>query len=182
MIYALGVDPGIANTGLAIITYDNFKFGLKDIGIVKTDADLPETDRLGVIYNTIQRLLVTHPEVGIVAVEKVFHNKNVTSSISTGKVMGITALAAWNYSCDYYEFTPQQVKKASGLDADADKVSLKKIAGKMFNTQFQTHHEADAVLCAIAGVLKHRSAKLQEDPTHSNFNEDHIAERLRGER
>ena len=160
MHYVLGCDPGIGNTGLAVVGSDGFKFSLGDVGIVTTDARLADKDRLYVIHDTVCSLLRdTVPTPSLVAIEKVFHNKNISSSITTGKVIGVVSLAAAQHGCEVMEFTPQQVKKASGLPGDTKKSQLSKVVGQMFKTKFETHHEADAVLCAVAGLLHLRGSK-----------------------
>lgn len=153
----LGVDPGIANTGLAVVSYDGFKFTLLESETIKTDPEQSEPIRLLTIFQRTNELLETHRMAGAVAVEKVFHNKNISSSISTGKVMGVISLVSTLHQRDYLEFTPQQVKRASGLGHDAEKKNIKRVAEGIVRTKLKTHHEADAILCAISGHLHLRS-------------------------
>ena len=155
----LGVDPGIANTGLAVVSYDGFKFTLLEIQTLRTDANLTEPTRLLSIFSATSDLLECHRMAEAVAVEKVFHNKNISSSISTGKVMGVISLASTLHQRDYLEFTPQQVKKASGLGHDAEKKNIKRVAESIVRTKLKTHHEADAILCAVSGHLHLRSKR-----------------------
>ena len=81
---------------------------------------------------------------------------NVTSSLTTGAVIGILQFIAHQRGLPIHQFTPQQVKKASGLGAKIDKDTAKLVASRLFGTQIKSHHEADAALCGLCGCLEMR--------------------------
>ena len=57
----LGVDPGIANTGLAIVVRTPSDYKLVALRCVTSRADEPEAQRLRKIYDAVDALLVrTH--------------------------------------------------------------------------------------------------------------------------
>lgn len=105
----LGVDPGIANTGLAVAQLSANSYQLVDTELVKTPASDDTGKRLDTIHEAITLLLDRHAPSAL-AVEMVYHNKNVNSSISTGKVIGLCELTAHNYDLPVHLFTPQQIK------------------------------------------------------------------------
>ena len=157
-IVALGIDPGIANTGLAVVKSNGTGYTLGKTLLVKSTPKHSESVRLLNIYEAVYEMLNTQEyKFDAVAIEKVFHNKNVSSSIKTGKAIGAALTAAAQHDLPVIEFTPQQVKKASGLGANIDKDTAKVVASRLFGTQIKSHHEADAALCALAGILKQRS-------------------------
>ena len=96
-----------------------------------------------------------------VAVEKVFHNKNISSSISTGKVIGLSELVAYHGGVPCYLLSPQEVKRASGFGGSADKVSVKKAVSGIFQTEIKSHHVADAAIVGLAGLLKLRALRCE---------------------
>lgn len=51
----------------------------------------------------------------------------------------------------------QAVKRASGIGSQADKSDMLKMARCLFGTRVMSHHEADAGLTGLAGLLKHRT-------------------------
>ena len=153
----LGVDPGIANTGLAIVVRTPSDYKLVALRCVTSRADEPEAQRLRKIYDAVDALLAEHTIDGA-AIERVYHNKNVSSSIKTGKAIGAVLCATGQHDIPVIELTPQQVKCASGLSSKANKANLIRAARRLFGKQITTHHEADAVFCAVAGILQARKA------------------------
>ena len=124
---------------------------------VTSRADEPEAQRLRKIYDAVDALLAEHTIDGA-AIERVYHNKNVSSSIKTGKAIGAVLCATGQHDIPVIELTPQQVKCASGLSSKANKANLIRAARRLFGKQITTHHEADAVFCAVAGILQARKA------------------------
>ena len=160
----LGIDPGIANTGIAIVKQNRLGYSLIAAKTVKTKAYDDPGKRLSVIHDEINATLDAWRITGI-AIERVFHNHNVTSSLTTGNVtsslttgavIGILQFIAHQRGLPIHQFTPQQVKKASGLGANIDKDTVKLIATRLFGTQIKSHHAADAALCGLCGCLEMR--------------------------
>ena len=140
-------------------------------------TDEPEAQRLRKIYDAVDALLAEHTIDGA-AIERVFHNKNISSGISTGKVIGAALTAAAQHDIPVIELTPQQVKSASGLsNKETNKDNLIRAASGIFKTQIKSHHTADAALCALAGILQHRIPQLegrepQEHRTRLRYNRE----------
>ena len=103
----LGVDPGIANTGLAIVVRTPSDYKLVALRCVTSRADEPEAQRLRKIYDAVDALLAEHTIDGA-AIERVYHNKNVSSSIKTGKAIGAALCAIGVHEKTAIEVTPQQ--------------------------------------------------------------------------
>lgn len=149
----LGIDPGIANTGWAVVVKCQKGYRLVSDGLIKTDASEPTGDRLLVIYKQISEV-VQHETPDKIAIERCYHNRNVSSSQSTGAVIGVVLLIAAQFGILVSEFTPQQVKASSGLGGGADKKAVEKMMCKIFRRESLNNHVADAVACAIGGILK----------------------------
>ena len=154
----LGIDPGIANTGLAVVAFEKCGYTLGKTLLVKSTPKHSESIRLLNIYETVYEILDTQElNIDAVAIEKMFHNKNVSSSIKTGKAIGAALTAAAQHEIPVIELTPQQVKSASGLSNKANKDNLIRAASGIFKTEIKSHHTADAALYSLAGILKQRS-------------------------
>ena len=106
----LGIDPGIANTGLAIVESNGTRYSLITAETLKTKACDDTGKRLSIIHDEINDTLDAQKITGI-AIERVFHNKNITSSLTTGAVIGLVHLIAHQRELPIYLFTPQQIKK-----------------------------------------------------------------------
>lgn len=160
----LGIDPGIKHTGLGVVESTNGNYALRESRLIRTDASTPEVERLITIYEGVFEILDEYGDMGVfseleaVAIERVFHNENVSSSISTGKAIGACMVAIGQFHLPVIALTPQQIKKASGLTMKhADKDNLKKMASRIFKEKITNHHIADAAFCALAGLLKRRT-------------------------
>ena len=123
----LGIDPGIANTGLGVVESNRFGYSLIAAETIKTKACDETGKRLSIIQDEIHVTLDAW-KIEAIAIERVFHNKNITSSLTTGAVLGLVHLIGHHHGLPIHEFTPQQVKKASGLGAKINKDTVKLVA------------------------------------------------------
>ena len=159
----LGIDPGIANTGIAVVSMEGAAFALQHSELIKTKPSQSTGERLGNIARSIYEVLDAHDDITCVAIEMIFHNKNITSSLSTAKVIGIAELVSAKRGLHVLQFTPQQIKSASGM-AFASKSQMTHLAkGLLKSNQPATHHETDAAFCAITGLLHLKLAKRFEN-------------------
>lgn len=168
-ITAIGIDPGIANTGLAVVASDGIRYDLVATRLVQTSPKQTDSWRLldlwEAVYETVNAKDL--PPIDLAAIERVYHNKNVSSSIRTGKAIGAAMSALAHHDIPVIELTPQQVKCASGLGAKVDKQRVIKIASRLFRTQITSHHIADAALAGLAACL-HLRSHPETEPTDPN--------------
>ena len=153
----LGIDPGIAHTGWAVVVKSKNGYRLVADGLIKTPCKASTGDRLLTIYKSISEVVATNlPDK--IAIERCFHNRNVSSSLTTGAVIGVVQLVGAQIGIEVSELTPQQVKASSGLGGRADKRSVEKMMCQLFGRKRLNPHVADAAATAIAGLLHHVSA------------------------
>ncbi len=106
----LGLDPGIAIVGFGVVEADRGEFRPMTYGAIRTEAGLPLSERLEIIYNDLGQLLdAVSPEA--VAIEELFFNTNITTGISVAHGRGILLLACRQKGLPVYEYTPLQVKQ-----------------------------------------------------------------------
>lgn len=106
----LGIDPGIGICGFGLIEATT-RAGAKalDFGAVTTTVDAPLPERLLELYDSLVQVFEeTKPEV--VAVEKLFFSKNVTTGIAVAEARGIVLLIAARLKLPVYEYSPNQIK------------------------------------------------------------------------
>ena len=106
----LGIDPGIGICGFGLIETSG-RAGAKalDYGAVTTTVDGPLPARLLELYNSLIEVFdECKPEV--VAVEKLFFSKNVTTGIAVAEARGIVLLVAEQHGLPVYEYSPNQIK------------------------------------------------------------------------
>ena len=162
----LGIDPGIANTGIGVVAMNGTNYRLLHTECIETDSKLPNSARYLRIYNQV-RALITQWDVRFLSVEQVYHNRNVSSSMTTAAVIGIVELLAAQIDMPCYVVRPQAVKQAVGCFGNADKKSVTIAVKRLLHTTFEQvkiHHAADACAAAVAGILEERSKAFQEEP------------------
>jgi len=149
----LGVDPGLANTGFAVVSRRQNGYELHAEGVIRTQKRQSEPERLKVIYDRLRDVLEAEAP-DRVCIERCFHNRNVSSSMETAGVIGIVKLLAVQFGCSVYVVIPQEVKSASGLGWGASKREVQRMMCKIFGRDSLNNHVADAAAAAIVGVLK----------------------------
>lgn len=84
----MGIDPGIAIVGFGVLDQRGNLLKPVEYGSIQTEAELKTATRLKQIYDAVTRLFAEHrPDV--VAVEKLFFNRNVTTAFTVGQARGV---------------------------------------------------------------------------------------------
>ena len=105
----LGIDPGVASTGYGIIEKQGNKLNFIDCGLISTKKEAKLTERLFEIYKKLSSLIKKY-SVDVMAVEKLFFNKNVKTAMSVGEARGVIFLAG---SKNKIEIFIKDINKAS---------------------------------------------------------------------
>lgn len=107
----LGVDPGTALMGFAVISQDGDRLRLLTCGVLETPSTLPLADRLARLYDGLLRVIDEFSPTEL-AVEELFFNRNVRSALSVGQARGVALLAAAHRGLAVHSYTPLQVKES----------------------------------------------------------------------
>lgn len=107
----LGIDPGLATTGYGVVENNNQNFQGLDYGIISTPSDQTLEQRIFSIYNNVI-ILVNRFSPEMVAVEKLFFCKNISTAVQVGEARGAIFTAAAEKQLPIFEYTPLQVKQA----------------------------------------------------------------------
>jgi len=164
-IRCLGIDPGIANTGLAIVGLSENEYTLMECQCIETDKDDENGKRYQKIHEDLEILLLTN-DLDAVVVESVFHNKNVSSSKTTAGVIAVVELLCSQLNVPVLQLTPQTVKHAVGCLGAASKNEVRRNVKRILKTAFEklkVHHASDAAAAAIAGILEKRSVPFRKE-------------------
>lgn len=128
----LGIDPGTAITGWAVIDTAGRIVGSKKIpsvagcGVITTKAKTPDCERLEIIYDSVCDIIKKEqPE--LVAVEALFFFKNAKTVMSVSQTRGAVLLAIKKSKTPFFEFTPLQVKQAVVGYGRADKKQIQEM-------------------------------------------------------
>jgi crossover junction endodeoxyribonuclease RuvC len=111
-VLIMGIDPGIAITGYGFIKQRGPTSGQAETyGCLRTPAHTQLSLRLLQLHEELSALL-TEWQPDVMAVEKLFFNRNTTTAFTVGQARGVMLLAAAEHRVPVVEYTPLQVKQA----------------------------------------------------------------------
>ena len=111
MMRILGIDPGSESTGYGIIQTDGSRHTALLFGAIKTSSLQPFAARLFKIHSELT-LILENQVVNAVAVEGVFHARNIQSALKLGHARGVVLLVAAQHQLPVFEYSPLEVKSA----------------------------------------------------------------------
>jgi crossover junction endodeoxyribonuclease RuvC len=144
----LGIDPGLRNTGFAVLDHDSRAVRYVASGAIKTGSgELPQ--RIGAIVTGILTLIDEyHPTVA--AIEKVFVNVNPQSTLLLGQARGAALSGLVLRELPVFEYTALQVKQAVVGHGKAHKSQVQEMVKRLLNLRGDPNPDAaDALACAI---------------------------------
>lgn len=153
----IGLDPGTARTGYAIVDEDDSgTLKVVTFGVIETAADLPLPQRLLQLHQQIGQLLLLHqPQSG--AVEKLFFQRNVRTAIQVGQARGVILLALAEAGIPVTEYTPNEIKQAVTGYGSADKQQIQEMVRLLL--QLPSRPQPDDAADALAIAITHLSWK-----------------------
>jgi len=107
----LGIDPGLAVTGYAIVDERGQGGALVAHGTVKSTTKMPRADRLARIFDAT-RALIEEYRPHEVAIEQQFVQENVRSAMAIGEARAAVMVAAATSGLPVFEFAPTSVKES----------------------------------------------------------------------
>lgn len=158
----LGIDPGLARTGWALVEKDERGTRLLESGLVETSAGLLLPDRLrrlhGELTGIIRRLAPTEA-----AVEELFFLKAAPSIQGTLEARGVILLAAAQAGLSIFPYNPRAVKLTLTGNGDAAKSQIQKLIMKTLSLDaiLRPDDVADAAAIALCHLAARRSSKLR---------------------
>jgi len=117
---ALGIDPGTAIVGYAVVAAQGSELSMIACDVITTPAGMPLAQRLQHIYTRLSEIVTTY-KPNESAMEELFFAKNARTALSVGQARGVAMLALANGGLSVAEYTPKQVKQAVTGYGAADK-------------------------------------------------------------
>ena len=159
----LGIDPGYATTGFAVVFSDRGALKLLNYGTITTPTTLTFPQRLEMLYDDMAQLLETvKPEA--VAVEELFWGNNVTTGIGVSHGRGVILLAICKSGAPLFEYTPNQVKQAVVGYGGADKHQVMEMTRRILKMEKVARPDdaADAIAIALCHARSSTSLLAQK--------------------
>ncbi len=151
-MFVLGIDPGLAVCGYAVV--EKTAAGERPItaGVIRTEADQPVAGRLAELHRDLTAI-VKERSPDVMAIEQVFSNRNLMTAISVGRASGVALLVAAQAGIPVYEYTPSAVKAAVAGYGKATKDQIRYIVASRL--RLQAHPEPADAADALAIALCH---------------------------
>jgi len=145
-----GIDPGSIRTGYGCVQTDGTRHTLVMCGALATTARTPFPERLQYIYDGMLELLhASSPDC--VAIENLFHARNVKSALTLGHARGVAVLAAVQAGVPLVEYTPAEIKMAVVGYGRAEKPQIQHMVKLLLGLDVAPapHDAADALAVAL---------------------------------
>ena len=159
MIKVVGIDPGLAGTGIGVVRGEKCKVFDYSFGSINTDKKDPTCLRLNTIYTKVFDFLKSeNPD--LVVIEDVYSlEKYPKSGIMLGKVVGVLLVASYKAGVKIEEVSVREVKKVVSGNGNADKYQVEESTRSFLNHKepIRPFHASDALALALTGLFRYES-------------------------
>lgn len=155
-IRALGIDPGLGTLGYGVVSQCGNTLTCEAYGVIKTPTKLSLSKRLAFLYNELNAK-VREFSPDMIAVEKLFFGRNVTTAEMVWQARGVVMLLAAQLGFEPYEIKPNEVKLAVCGYGGAEKSQVQGMTAHLLGLPKNPSPDdaADALAIAIAGLAMH---------------------------
>jgi crossover junction endodeoxyribonuclease RuvC len=152
----LGIDPGFARVGWAVLKTENSEQRIWNYGCIETSKDTEPQKRLVDVYKQVCVLIKKYKPDSL-AIEELFFTTNAKTAFKVGEARGVIVLAGAMQKIPISSYTPLQIKIAVTGYGKADKAQV----GRMVKTILKLKElpKLDDTVDAIAVSLTHSFTK-----------------------
>lgn len=156
----LGIDPGIARCGWAVIEQEKGKIKAIAFGCIETSSKQEVSLRLKDVYYQVLGIIKKYsPE--ILSIEELFFNSNAKTAFVVGQARGVILLASAEKNLKISIYTPLQVKLAVTGYGRAEKDQMGKMVKAILLLKEipKPDDTADALAVALTHAFSAKTAK-----------------------
>lgn len=161
----LGIDPGLAITGYGLVEErEGGELNALAFDAIVTPAHMPTPQRLARLYTTLSGVLKQYrPDV--MAVERLFFGRNVTTAFVVGQARGVILLCAAQHDLPVVEYKPSEIKLALVGYGNADKQQVQFMVRSLLRLPQAPRPDdvADALATAVCHIFHSRLTHLVEE-------------------
>jgi crossover junction endodeoxyribonuclease RuvC len=157
MLKCVGVDPGLADTGVGVVTGFGLDIERYSFGAIQTSKSLSLPERLDMIFSRLLNVLKDE-KPDLMVVEDVYSlEKFPKSGITLGKVTGVILLAGFRSGVPVVEIPVREAKKILTGNGNAGKDQLEKAVRHILShpERIQPNHASDALALAVIGQYRY---------------------------
>jgi crossover junction endodeoxyribonuclease RuvC len=152
----LGVDPGLASTGVGVITQSGQReWRALFHGHVTTDQRDPLPSRLGKIFRLVEDAVEEY-RPNFLSIESIFFAVNVRSAVLMAHGRGVALLAANQRGVPVHEYAPAEIKQSVVGRGRATKEQVSQMVTTLLRLEAppKVDHEADALAAALCHAYR----------------------------
>jgi crossover junction endodeoxyribonuclease RuvC len=153
-VRVLGIDPGTAACGYAIVDERDGRLRALDHGCWHTPARERQELRLKTIFEGVQELVGRYA-VAAVAIEESFVGADARTALSVGQARGAVLVASALAGVECTEYAPSRVKQTVCGYGRAEKAQVARMAQTILGLRSppSSSHASDALAVAICHAL-----------------------------
>jgi crossover junction endodeoxyribonuclease RuvC len=150
----LGIDPGVARCGLAVVARHDRTSSLIWSSTVSTPPDMAEAQRLGAVAASTREAIDRHRPAAV-AIERIAWSRNQVSALHVARATGVVMVVAAEAGLSVEEYAPNEVKQAVTGVGNADKRQVQAALSRLHGLRDVPNEPdaADAVAVAITHLL-----------------------------
>lgn len=152
----MGVDPGLAATGFAVVETLGRGGRACEWGGIRTDSRSPIPSRLCRLFDAVFEIMEKWAP-DLMVMEDVFVvDRFPRTAIQLGAVRGVISLAAWKQNIPIAEIKPTEMKKALTGNGWAPKDQIEKSLRQVLRIEerITPNHASDAMALALTGLSR----------------------------
>jgi crossover junction endodeoxyribonuclease RuvC len=155
-VRVIGVDPGLARTGVAVVEGEPGSVRLVFASCVETAPGASDSSRLALLLSELEAVLSAHrPDAA--AVEQLFFASNRTTAMRVAEARGVALCALARHGLDTVEYTPMQVKESVAGHGGAAKPQVARMVRALLRVDAIPGPDDVTDACAVAITHVHRA-------------------------
>ncbi|MCU0613635.1 MAG: crossover junction endodeoxyribonuclease RuvC [Desulfobacterales bacterium] len=158
----IGIDPGLATTGIGIVTGSAFKVTGYAYCSIRTPKNMLLPLRLDRIFSEVLSVL-QFEKPDLIVLEDIFSLKEYPQSgITLGKVAGVILLAGCRALVPVAEISVREAKQVLTGNGKADKAHLERAVRNQLGAAvpIRPDHASDALALALIGLYRSRPSTI----------------------
>ena len=145
----LGIDPGYATTGYAVIERARGALRPVALGALKTPPKEAHSVRLALLRTELLALIAEHGPVEM-ALERLFFTVNARTAMAVGQACGVAMATAGEAGLPVTEYTPTEVKQSVTGTGTAPKQQVQAMIAALLRLDSPPRPPDAADACALA--------------------------------
>ncbi len=144
----LGIDPGLASTGYAVVERSGSRLRPVDWGVIHTEPAAPHATRLVEIYARVTDLIAAY-SIEAAAIESWFVHPVSRAAMGMAESRGAILVAIAGAGIEIVEYSPNTIKQSVTGNGRADKVQVRAMVERLAGVDPGSDHAGDAMAAAI---------------------------------